>query len=178
MDFNLPSINEEDLPSIDAIINGLNIIKSSSLDKLSYEETKKVFTDALGILPKLVVPNANISAPIYRVTNGLFLGFDSSKISYFSHPPANYCRKGRANLDGHPVFYAALSADTALRELKNSNNQPLQRVDIVYISSWEIDKNIKLAYSQFIYDENIKLGEMITDINKSNYEKLAHIFTP
>ncbi|WP_460970883.1 RES domain-containing protein [Spirosoma migulaei] len=171
-------MKEADLPSEDAISNGLKIIESSLLDKLSYEEIKKLFNDALGMVPKLVVPNASITAPIYRVTNGLFPGFDKNQISSFSHPPFNNCKKGRANIDGFPVFYAALSGDTALRELRNSTNQPLQKGDIVYISSWEVDKDIKLAYSQFIYNDEVKLGEMLSGLNKSNHEKIAHISSP
>ncbi|GAB3967768.1 hypothetical protein GCM10028806_10600 [Spirosoma terrae] len=175
MDLNLPGMDDGDLPTLDTIIKGFEIIANSSLDNLSYTEVKQLFEKALLILPKLVAPNATIGAPLYRVTDGLFAGFDKNKISSFSHPPPEYCKRGRANLAGFPVFYAALSGDTALREIRNAENESLKNGNIIYISEWKIKKEVKVSYAQFLYDESVSLGDKIIDINTSNREKLAHI---
>ena len=175
MNLNLPVMKEDDLPSSDTIIKGFDTIEKNLLESFSYAEIKKLFEDALGMIPKLVVPNSTFGAPIYRVTNGVFPGFDKNKVSYFSHPPANSCKLGRANLKGFPVFYAALSGDTALREFRDFNNEPLKKGEIIYISEWKIKKDSKVNYSQFIYNESVELREKVIDINNSNHEKLARI---
>lgn len=168
-------MKEEDIPSMTTVVDGFNLIEKASFDNLSYSEKKSLFEKALGIIPRFISPNNTPTASLYRVTNGLFASFNKSQASSFSYPPAANCKIGRANLAGFPVFYAALSGDTALREFRNMYNEPLREGDIVYISEWNYKKGTKATYSQFIYDETTVLGEKIVDINVSNQKKLARI---
>jgi hypothetical protein len=68
---------------------------------------------------------------VYRVTTE-YPGFDPLKTSCFSYPPKP--KRGRANIEGSPVFYCSFNPTISLLEMKDS----LSPDQLYYVSEWEI----------------------------------------
>lgn len=132
----------------------------------------------LGLYHKLIAPNGDLTIPIYRTRIIDETKFDLADIHSFSYPPLGSCKKGRCNLEGFPVFYASLSADTALREMRKPNDQILEKGDEVYISEWKVKEGVIFRFSQFIFSDEVPLGEWLKDLNQTNIEKLKQISQP
>lgn len=173
--FKIPYAKDENLPSLEKIREGFEKIACLKTDELSYDSIRKIFFDNLDTIPQIIAPYGELTIPIYRISIVDESKFDLTKIQTFSHPPFESCPKGRCNLKGHPLFYGSISSDTALREKRKENNIHLEKGDEVYISKWQIKKGINFRYSQFIFGDDVQLGEWIRDLNQTNTEKLKQI---
>lgn len=74
---------------------------------------------------------------VYRASTGRFNGFDPTNFNHLSHPPKPKTRKGRANIEKHPVLYVASNKQTALLEIKDQ----LSPGDTFYLTKWIIKFN-------------------------------------
>jgi hypothetical protein len=74
---------------------------------------------------------------IYRASTGRFKGFDPTNFNHLSHPPKSITKKGRANIEKHPVLYVASNKQTALLEIKDQ----LSPGDTFYLTKWIIKFN-------------------------------------
>lgn len=175
VNFKIPYAKDENLPSLEKIRDGFEKIDCLNIDELPYDAIRKIFFDNLNIIPKIINPYGDLTIPIYRISIVDESKFDLTNIQSFSHPPFESCPKGRCNLQGHPLFYGSISADTALRERRKENNAPIEKGDEVYISQWQIKKGINFRYSQFIFGDDVQLGEWIRDLNQTNAEKIKQI---
>lgn len=93
---------------------------------------------------------------VYRATRPRH-GMDDTLVSSFGMPPIDVVNRGRANLEGHPVFYCALLEDTAIQEVLH--RVPITRTGhLLYMSRWKPCKppNIK----QLLYPNSIVHGEV------------------
>jgi hypothetical protein len=71
---------------------------------------------------------------IYRVTDH-YQGMKPDLKSAYSYPPAEICKRGRANLEGFPVFYGALDFFTAVKEMK----EKIKPGKVFYLSKWDLN---------------------------------------
>ncbi len=79
--------------------------------------------------------------------------FDYWDKTQYRHPPVHCCRAGRANFAGHPVFYGALSAETAVRELMIQDRR-IKNEDAVFISEWKLNFAGKFCMAFLLYPED------------------------
>lgn len=178
MEHNLPYAKDEDLPTLDVIQAGIRRIEDTSFERMTYEEIRMTFFDCFQQMPLLLMSIAGVKIPAYRVTDGQFSGFDATRTNSFSHPPARACRAGRVNLASHPVLYASMSAVTAMLEFRKSDNQPLKKGDIIYVSDWTIDEAVPGFCSQFVFGDDISIGESLKELNLHNRNKVNHSSKP
>jgi hypothetical protein len=175
MKLNLPYVKEDNLPSLMEMENDFQKFDSINLSNLNYNEIKKAFFENIRFIPKLISPETTLNFKLYRTSCINESKLDITDIKTFYHPPKEYCPKGRCNLQNFPVFYASILQDTALRERRKENGKQLEEGDEVYISHWDIKKDTKISYSQFIYSDISQLGEIFKSINQNNISKLQQI---
>ena len=99
--------------------------------------------------------------------------FDYWDVKQFGHPPAECCKvMGRANFIGQPVFYGALSAETAVRELMFQDRR-ITSEDKVFISEWTVTCPGKfymafLMYPEGTFKDALYAGTEDVFVNKYN----------
>lgn len=178
MELKIPFMEDSQLPSFEHIKKAFEELDLLYDKGMSYEELKNAFLEKLSIFPQLIYPEGKLNLPIYRTSIINSSELDIRHPDSFSHPPPNYCSLGRCNLNSHPVFYGSISEDTALREKRKANDQGLEEGDEVYVSQWQVNSSANFRYSQFIFGNDVELGEVVSDLNSSNIEKLANMSTP
>ena len=169
-EIHIPYAKDENLPSLNKIVEGFKFIDSLDLSNSKFEEVKKIFLDSIQTFPKYINYESKLNPVVYRTSCIDESKFDITEIQTFSHPP-DKCVRGRCNLENHPVLYTSLSMVTALYE-RRVNGKQIESGEEVYISHWGFQENIDFKYSQFLYDESIKLGEYLININKRLFENL------
>ena len=95
----------------------------------------KAVEKALGPLPYVNWPFNNS----YGVTRARMINEeheDVTKLSTFGPPPKECASKGRANIQGHPVFYGTFDGRTAMQEIKVPVGSKC------FVSVWEFEKTI------------------------------------
>lgn len=175
----------ERLPSISEVRNSIQILQTEVWpafedfktvnEYMAYFHQKfaKHFNKQMLYFSKPVV---NPAYKFYRVRP---LGdWDISAVQEHSYPPSNFCRKNRANLPGHPVFYSSPNPSTALLETIRNNKLD---VDKTYcLSMWTLKKrNQPFIVSPFILnveDERYKKvsEKILTDRLKESLKNSPH----
>ncbi len=175
---NIPYIKDEKLPSLDSVIDGFKKLEYLNEGDYKYETIKEEYFKHIKLFPNFIAPNGKWGSPLYRTSVINDPNIDITDIQSFSFPIPIYCtKKGRCNLIEHPVFYASIDVDTALRERRKDDDTPLQKGDEVYISHWKIKEKVDFRYAQFIFNDDVKLGKLIKKLNLSNKTKLVNLST-
>lgn len=106
------------------------------------------------------------SINVYRITK-VYPGFDPLLSESFSYPPNP--KRGRANLEGFPVFYCSVNPKTALLEMK----EVLTSGETYYVSEWKIDFLEDVLIQPLIYNSTTLEGSFeMSDIVKDQMEKV------
>ena len=175
---NIPYIKDEKLPSLDSVIDGFRKIEYLNEGNHEYKTIKEEYFKNIKLFPNLIAPNGKWGIPLYRTSIINNPKIDITDIQSFSFPSPIYCtKKGRCNLIGHPVFYASINVEAALRERRKDDDMPLEKGDEVYISHWKIKENVDFRYAQFIFNDDVKLGTLVKNLNISNKNKLKNLST-
>lgn len=141
----MDSLDDDSILDKNILEERILLIEAMNFEGKSFEEIKSVFLSTLGGIP-LAGLTFSLNTPIYRARILDFSKEDVSKPSTFSYPPANYSKRGRANLDGYSVFYGSAGVAATFHELK------CQPKDSVYIGKWTLAKNTTAVAAIFLFD--------------------------
>jgi hypothetical protein len=126
------------------------------------------------IIPRLFKIIESMPQTIYRARPAT--DFDYWDKSEYHHPPAEYCKlMGWANFIGDPVFYGAISAETAVKELMIQDRR-IKNDDQVFISEWRINIPGRFYIAFLLYPEgmfNGSLYEQFEQMSKDQYDELV-----
>jgi hypothetical protein len=115
------------------------------------EAAKTIILEGLGRLSKLTYryETNSLGIPLFRVTKEKMLDTPEQRnmSASFSYPSPQKCDEARANKAGCPVFYAAESPLTALKEARP---EPRERV---YMSKWKVIRPKNALFYLFLTDE-------------------------
>ncbi len=115
------------------------------------EEAKRIIQEGLGRLSRLTYryETHSFGIPLFRVTKEKVLATpeERNKVASFSYPSPHKCDEARANKAGCPVFYAADSPITALKEARP---EPGERV---YMSRWKVVRPKNSLFYLFLTDK-------------------------
>lgn len=176
MEITLPEIDDSHLLSLADMQIGFtefkNVIRKSIEEnsKLSFDELEKLFFRNVKHIPQMIGIDMSLDNAVYRV-RVLSPEEDRNLISTYSYPPANLTRMGRANIEGHPVFYCSLDQNTAIREtlLKNSKQGEF------YLTKWEPFQPALARPTVFLFDDAVNLKEGPLEMNKSFVKRLQRM---
>lgn len=133
----------------------------------SYDEILKSLYRKDYMIPRLFKIIDEMPQTIYRARPASEFDFWDKK--QYSYPPAELCKTmGRANFIGEPVFYGAISAETAVRELMFQDRR-ITNEDKVFISEWKITCPMKFYIALLLYPEDTFKGTL--------YEQFEHLST-
>lgn len=144
-------------------------IKKICTVDLEHKELMALFHKTLvnRIMPAMIYDQDSYGPTIYRVTK-VYPGFDPSIKRSYSYPPNP--SRGRANIAGHPVFYASLDFMTALAEMKNN----IEVGEIFYVSKWKLKFNQNVfAHHLILNSETVKEGHQLNGIAKNHHNQLS-----
>jgi hypothetical protein len=146
------------IPPIDEIKKSIKILQGekwpsfeefNSLDEFMTYFYRKFTEHFNRRMLYLSTPTPNPELKFYRVRAREEI-HDVSSVREYSYPPSNYCKKNRANLPGHPVFYCSLNPLIALLETIRNNELD---VDKEYcLTMWTLKEREKpFIFTPFIY---------------------------
>ena len=144
------------------------IVKNCTED-LTPRELMSFFHQTLvnRIMPAMIYDKDSYGPTLYRVTK-VYPDFDPSLKRSYSYPPSP--GRGRANIEGHPVFYASLDFMTALTEMKDR----IEVDEIFYISKWKLKFSQEtIAHHLILNSDTIKEGHQLNKIAKNHHNQLA-----
>lgn len=102
--------------------------------------------------------------------------FDYWDKAQYHHPPRQSCNMGRANFIGNPVFYGAISAEIAVRELMFQDRR-IKNEDKVFISEWKLNVPGKFYIAFLMYPEKTfenSLYDQFEQISIDQFNKLVN----
>jgi len=139
-----------------------------------YEKIKKDLNLNKYMVPRLFKVIDEFPQTIYRARPAS--DFDYWDKTQYRHPPPAYCNTmGRANFTGHPVFYGAVSAETAVKELMFQDRR-IKNDDGVFISEWKVMFPGRFYIAFLMYPENTfgsSLYEQFEEMTVNQYDDLV-----
>jgi len=128
--------------------------------------------------PRFVVPNIDFSLKVFRVRTIVADSIeDICDPKTFSYPPVACCNDfQRASVPGHPVFYAAADAKTAMEEVK-INGGPIKPGDKIFLSQWRIKKGAKYSLNYLTRPEIVGEEHGYKDLTQKLYSEMDRIFS-
>lgn len=146
IEFEFTFLNEEELTQrFENILTLCTPEKSpSEISQIIHKQTINRFVFGQNLTKN--IPNLEL----HRVTIPTFKGFNESKISSFSYPPKEVSKRGRANLENHPVFYCSLSQKTATMEMKDLLSKGVE----FYISQWTLNFENPIFLHSLMYNSD------------------------
>lgn len=136
-------------PPIEEYLKGLNYLNDTDFSNLQYDDIrKKYFKKAIthhsagGHLNEKNFENSWF----YRVRSEKSIASNENLnlVQTFSFPPPNFCKKGRANIEGNPVFYCTDYLEAAVKE------SCMVAGEIGYVSIWRLRLRRELSYSVYL----------------------------
>lgn len=114
-----------------------------------YEAVKKIINKTLHNSTNfsLLFDNKTPTFYLYRITTGKFKDFNNRDHKHFSYyQDKSSAPRGRANIYGHPVFYAAFDPLTAMREMQHC----FVSGEVIYVSEWKVTITKNILASLFL----------------------------
>lgn len=167
-------INLDQYPNLEIFLENLKLLKEQDFSSMKYDEIYAEYFNKLfnhlstgGHLNNENFPNLTF----YRVrTEKSILPHEHlDLIQTYSYPPANACKNGRGNIQGHPVFYCTDDFIAAVKESNMSKNE------VGYLSIWNLRLRRELSFSTYL-PENLPQKNTWTPLAKYfHYIFLAYI---
>ena len=150
----------------------------NNVDNPSLEESLLIYKTHSIEFPRLVSPCHDYPLKIFRAR--IISDESEDDISNprtFSYPPkAKATCYQRANVPGFPVFYGAMDGKTALEELRNYSNMPIQKGDKVYLSEWKLKPGSSYTLNYLTLSNIIGEQHLFSDITKKIDAEFERIF--
>lgn len=166
----------DEIPTLEFYQRAFNKFRKKIRNLSEYEDIKNAFVSSFDVYPPIgLVPNVSVDSDMYVYRARLIdtLTEDITAINTYSYNHnKSQVKIGRANLEGFPVFYGAVSQDTAIRETKVTHNDN----PILYISKWRLAKGKKISTVNFIFDDSkIGLVEHTKSFNMAREERMKEM---
>ncbi|MFN3445764.1 MAG: RES family NAD+ phosphorylase, partial [Bacteroidia bacterium] len=169
-----PILENNDLPSLSFYQKAFEKFDCLIENIEDYKLLQDAFIEAFNTHPPICLSKSSYEdLHFYRARAIDTSKEDITQFRTFSYNPnKSAVIQGRSNIQGHPVFYGALSEATAICE----SSDKIEEGQELFISKWCIKKEKNYGFVNLIFNNEPILGEMVYSFNKHRLDRMKKMF--